>query len=88
MTTPIEMQAVILTDLWLNYRQDEEFADFVQYNDLGLPLAYAMAEGIIPANDTVKKFVEETFDILLGALEIEDEGFETLEEMLASGMDT
>lgn len=84
MTTPIEMQSVILTDLWLNYRQDEEFIDFVQYNDLGLPLAYAMAEGIIPANDKVKKFVEETFDILLGALEIEDTGFETLEDMLAS----
>jgi hypothetical protein len=30
-------------------------------------------------------FVEETFDLLLATLDIEDTGFETLEDVLAAG---
>lgn len=83
MTTPIEIQAEILSDLWLNYRQDEEFQDFVQYNDLGLPLAYALSSGIIQAGEKVNGFVEETFLLLLAGLDIEeDTGFENLGDIL------
>jgi hypothetical protein len=28
----------ILAELWMNYRDDEELQDFIEYNDLGLPL--------------------------------------------------
>jgi hypothetical protein len=72
----------ILAELWLNYRNDEEFQDFVEYNDLGLPLAYAIANDIVKSSEMAQKFVEETFDLLLGALEIEDTGFDTLNDML------
>ncbi len=80
--TSQENKASILADLWLNYRSEEEFADFIEYNDLGLPLAYAISTGIVASSPTAEKFVNETFELLLTALEVEDEGFEDLQELL------
>lgn len=82
-TTPFSNQASILAELWMNHRADEEFRDFIEYNDLGLPLAYAIAENVVSASDKAKLFIEETFDVLLAGLDIEDTGFETLDEVLA-----
>jgi hypothetical protein len=88
MTTTFSDKTLILGDLWLNYREDEEFIDFCEYNDLGLPLAYAIANGIVDNPNTLAtKFVEETFDLLLAGLEIsEDTGFETLDDLLSAPM--
>lgn len=72
----------ILSELWLDYRDDEEFQDFIQYNDLGLPLAYAISEGIVEKTDIASNFINEAFDILLSALGVKDTGFETLEDLL------
>jgi hypothetical protein len=66
----------------MDYRADDQFADFVQYNDLGLPLAYAISEGIVEKTEASSTFINEAFDILLAALSLEDTGFETLVEML------
>jgi hypothetical protein len=82
MTTQ-ENKAIILADLWLNYRDEEEFVDFVEYNDLGLPLSYMIANGIVERNDIADQFVSETFDLLLAGLAIEDEDYETLDEILS-----
>ena len=84
-TTPFRTKAEILGDLWLEYRDDEEFTDFVDYNDLGLPLAYAISNGIIETSPMAEQFVEETFRLLLGALKIEDTGFDNLGDLLAFG---
>lgn len=81
-STTYSDKLAILADLWLNYRQDEEFQDFVEYNDIGLPLAYVLANEIVKSTDLAEKFVEETFDLLLAGLEIEDTGFETLDDLL------
>ena len=82
-TTPFSNQASILAELWMNHRGDEEFRDFIEYNDLGLPLAYAIAENVVSVSEKAKLFIEETFDVLLAGLDIEDTGFETLDEVLA-----
>jgi hypothetical protein len=76
---------LILADLWLNYRDDEEFADFVEYNDLGLPLAYLIANNIVDSTEMADRFVMEAFDLLLAGIGIEDEGFETLDDVLGVG---
>lgn len=82
--TSFEDKASILADLWLNYRDDEEFVEFIQYNDLGLPLAYAVSEGIVETTEMATKFIEETFELLLAGLGVdEDTGFEDLDEILA-----
>ena len=72
----------ILAELWMDYRDEEEFQDFIQYNDLGLPLAYAMAEGIVEKTDLASNFINEAYDILLSALGVEDTGFDTLNDLL------
>jgi hypothetical protein len=82
MTTSIQNKLSILSDLWLDYRDDEEFKDFVEYNDLGLPLSYALANNIVELTPIAHGFIDETWSILLAALGIEDTGFETLEDLL------
>ena len=80
--TPFEIQAQILADLWIDYREDAEFKDFMEYNDLGLPLAYAIASGIVDPSVLSKQYIEETFRLFLGALKIEeDTGFDSLDDM-------
>jgi len=82
MTTSFENKAVILSELWLNYRNDEEFQDFITYNDLGLPLAYAISEGIVRTTPLAEAFITEAFDLLLAGFEYdEDTGWETLNDL-------
>jgi hypothetical protein len=76
----------ILGYLWTNYKGDPEFVDFIEYNDLGLPLAYAIDNGIVKSSDLAQRFVEETFDLLLAGLDVEDTGFETLDDILDSAV--
>jgi hypothetical protein len=84
MTTTFENKIAILADVWLNYRYDTEFVDFIEYNDLGLPLAYAINEGIVDTTDLATNFVNETFDLLLAGLGIDDTGFDNLDDLMSS----
>jgi hypothetical protein len=73
----------ILADLWMNHRGEGDFKDFFDYNDLGLPMAYAIANGIVDATPMGKSFIEETWDLFLAGLEIkEDTGFDSLDDVL------
>ena len=82
MTTPFENQVNILADLWSNYKHEEGFKDFVQYNDLGLPLAYMIDNNIVKVNNIGEGLVGESWDLLLASLEMEDTGFENLDDLL------
>ena len=84
-TTPFSSQAEILADLWLNYKEEDEFQDFIAYNDLGLPLAYAISNDIVNTTPLAEKFVMETFELLLGAMDLTDTGYETLNDILEEG---
>jgi hypothetical protein len=82
MTTTFSNKCEILADLWLNYRDDEEFKDFVEYNDLGLPLAFFISNEMVEPKERATTFINETFDLLLAGIGIEDTGFENLDELL------
>jgi hypothetical protein len=82
MTTTFSNKAIILADLWLNYRDEEEFSDFVEYNDLGLPLAYSLANGIIESSKMVEQFITESFDLFISGLGVEDTGYDNLDDLL------
>jgi hypothetical protein len=81
-TTDFRIKTEILADLWMDYRDDEAFKDFVEYNDLGLPLAYAISNGIVDTSPMAEQFLNESFRLLLASLGIEDEGFENLTDVL------
>jgi hypothetical protein len=82
LTTTFENKTSILAELWLNYRAEEEFQDFCEYNDIGLPLAYAIANGIVQTTPLATTFIEETFALLVEALGQEDLGFDSLDDLL------
>ena len=82
METSFDNKCEILADIFINYRDDEEFADFREYNDLGLPLAYAIANGIVSKTGKAETFIGETFALLLAGLDLEDTGFESIEDLL------
>lgn len=81
-TTDFSSRCFILADLWLNYKDDDQFGDFIEYNDIGLPLAFAIQEGIVKTTDIATKYINETWDLFLQGLEIEDTGFSSLDELL------
>ena len=81
-TTSFDSKALILGQLWLNYKGDDDLADFFEYNDLGLPLAFAFAEGIINHTPTLEKYINESFDLLLAGFEVEDTGFEDITDLM------
>lgn len=81
--TDFSNKVKILAQLWIDFRDDEQFEDFCDYNDLGLPLAYLMDNNLATASELGNKYIEETFALFLTVLGIkEDTGFEDLDEML------
>lgn len=66
--TSFENKCKILSDLWMNYRDDEEFEDFCDYNDIGLPLAYFVSADLVTLNQIAEIYISETFDLLCAAL--------------------
>lgn len=82
LTTTFENKALILGQLWINYKGEDEWVDFFEYNDLGLPLAFAFAEGIVNHTPTLEQYINETWFLFLEGLDTEDTGFEDLGDLL------
>ena len=80
--TPFATKCKILGDLWMQYRFEKQFQDFVSYNDLGLPLAFSISEDLVKPGELAKSMVEESFDVFLASLKLDDEGYESLDEVL------
>jgi len=74
----------ILGKMWTEYSDSEELKDFFEYNDIGLPLAYAISQKLANATDIGEQWIEETWDILMESLSIEDTGFENVNDIFAS----
>ena len=80
--TSFEAICSILGDLWMDYKSDKYFKDFIEYNDIGLPIAFLIDNELVDPSKLAKQYVYETWDIFLAALEIkEDLGWESLEEV-------
>lgn len=82
--TPFSNKCDILGELYEQYREDRQFKDFIEYNDLGLPLAYFSSEGLVILQEDAMRFVEETWELFVASLNIKDTGFNNLNEMLDS----
>jgi hypothetical protein len=72
----------ILGNLYSNYREDKNFKDFIEFNDLGLPLAYLTNENLCEPSDDGVRYITETWELFLAGLNMKDEGFEDLEQLL------
>ena len=73
----------ILGELWLDYKNDEAFADFIEYNDIGLPLAYAVSAGLAKVEPQGELYINETWDLLIEALNADATAtYESLDDLL------
>jgi hypothetical protein len=58
------------------------FREFIEYNDIGLPIAFLNAEGLVMVRDDGIRYVQETWELFLAELGIDDVGFQNLDEVL------
>ncbi len=72
----------ILGELWMNYRDDEDLQDFLDYNDLGLPLAYLLMNEIVLPTLQSHIYIDETYNLFIASLHVEDREWESLDELL------
>ena len=79
-----ENKITILAELWMNYRDDEDLQDFVEYNDLGLPLAYFLMNEIVLPTSQSELYINETYDLFIASLQVEDRQWESLDEVLGN----
>lgn len=80
--TTYENRCEILAQLWIEHKNDEEFEDFINLNDIGLPLAYAVSTEIVSSTKKAELFINETFENLLVALSIQDSAYVSLSHLL------
>lgn len=80
--TPFPQRCEFLGDLWSGYKNDSEFFDFFEYNDLGLPLAYLVSRDIVDSTPKAEKMINETWELLMSSFELTDTGFGSLDEVL------
>ena len=73
----------VLAELWINYKTDDNLSDFIEYNDLGLPMAYMVNTGLSNLTDEGMKYVNETYNLFCLAIGVDEEKeFDNLNEML------
>ena len=85
--TGFSNKCTILGELYSNYGQDPEFRDFVEFNDLGLPLAYLTSEGLCELSTDGERYIEETWILFVKSLGLDDTGFEDIDEMFQASLD-
>ena len=69
--TDFVTQCVILGELYEKYKEEKDFKAFIEYNDLGLPLAYLTAEGLImQVSDDGKRYIDESFEMFLKSINL------------------
>ena len=83
MKTTFSNKCFILGSFFIQEVDNEEFANFFEYHNLGLPLAYAVSQDFCNITDKGMKWIENTWEEFLEALSIEDSGFRNLEEISA-----
>lgn len=85
--TTFDNKIAILADLWMIYRDEPEWKDFIDFHDLGLPLAFMLDNNLIYrntiSNQPAEELINETFALLLKGLDIpEDTGFDSLDDIV------
>jgi hypothetical protein len=81
MSVPFSDKCGILGQFWFEYRDDEKLKEFISYNDIGLPLSWFIATGVVTPNPMAEDYVNETFNLFLAALELSEEEIEGLDSL-------
>jgi hypothetical protein len=82
--TDFDSKCQILGHFYSQYRDERDFEDFMEFNDLGLPLAYFVSENLCEVSDDGVRYINETYDLFLASLELNDTGFDNLEDVFTA----
>ena len=80
----------ILGQFWYEFRDDEDLKPFIGYNDVGLPLAWFIATGVVSPLPMAEEYINETFAMFLDAMEVTEEevaDIDNLDDLLAIAED-
>ena len=89
MTTTFENKNLILSQVWMEYRDAEDMSEFFDYFDLAFPLAFSFAEGIAKPTEIGQSVIEECWVAFLASMGVtEDTGFTSLEDVILLGPST
>jgi hypothetical protein len=62
----------ILGQFWYDFRDDQTVKPFMEYNDVGMPLAWFIATGVVTPLPMAEEYINETFAMFLDAMEVEE----------------
>jgi hypothetical protein len=71
----------LLAQLWIDFREDDQFKPFMEYNDIGVPMGYFIAEGLVTPTPLGEQYVEESIDMLFTLLNITEVEIDELDEI-------
>lgn len=81
--TPFSNKCEILNDFYMDYSGSDEYGEFIELNDLGIPAAVLSFSGAAILTDIGIKHVEDTWIALCELLEIDYHGeYESLSHMM------
>jgi hypothetical protein len=80
--TAIESQVKILSEVWVDYRDEEAFEGLFEYADIAFPLAFAIDYGIVELTDKASAHVREAFGLLIQTLNAEDKEYDSFADIL------
>ena len=86
--TELPNKCAILGQLYADYQDDEDFKEFIEFNNLGLPLAYMVSENLCGLTSDGEKYITETWKLFLDFLILKDRDFESLDEVFATSSKT
>jgi hypothetical protein len=74
----------ILYELFTSYKKHPFFRDYVEYNDMGLPLSFLITHKIVDINKEVEKVINSSYETLvLNVLEVSpDKEYAHIETMI------
>jgi hypothetical protein len=74
-------KAGVVGQLWIEFRNDENFSAFIEHNDLGCPLGYMVHEGIVNELSPLgEELINETYTMLLELLEYTEEEVDEIDD--------
>lgn len=72
----------ILAQLWIDFRNDENFSVFMEYNDIGLPLSYVVAEGLVNELTPLGEgYVDESIEMMFKLLDVTADEVQMLDKI-------
>ena len=72
----------VVSEAWLNIKNEDSWADLVRYLDLAFPIAFLVSGGMGQFSRDAIGFVEEGYDVLLSSLDVKaDKEYESWAEV-------